>query len=261
MSSPPRKPRIVVGPASGSAATREKLVALLLLLAIVIASISLTYTRTVAGNKGARDLVDQLTAERDAVQRQFDSVRQQLAVAQRGDQVTRDANDQLRDDFVALQDEMAGLRSDIEFYQRLLGASGAGTGLAVHGLHLEHTASPLVYRFELTLSQNMKKAQIVAGRAELFIDGVEDDGARTLDLVSMNMRDADGELGFEFKYFQLLRGSFVLPEGFVAERLRVRLVVRGGRTGKPLWREFNWSELIEPDIDPAEKDRVQQRES
>ena len=230
---------------------------LLLLIVIVAASVLLTHRWTLASNKNAQQLVLELTADRDAVQQQLESTRQQLALAQRGDQVTRGANDQLRGEFVALQDELVALRADIEFYQRLLGAAGAGNGLAVHGLRLEHTASPLVYRFELTLSQNLKKAQIVAGRAELSIDGLEGNRARTLDVSSMDLAGADGKLGFEFKYFQLLRGSFALPEGFMAERVRVRLVVRRGGADKPLWREFNWSELVEPVTQEIHTDRVQ----
>ena len=254
---PPRKPRIVVGSTGGSATNREKLLALLLLVVAVIGSVSLTYRWHLANNMVVREQVLQLVAERDVLQDLLETARQQLAVAQRGDQVTRGANDHLRDKFVELQAELAALHTDIKFYQRLLGAAGADNGLAVHGLHLEKTAGEMVYRFELTLSQNLKKAQIVAGKVELLIDGVQDARAHTLDVAATDMAGADGMLGFEFKYFQLLRGSFTLPEGFIAERVRVRLVVQRGRSSKPLWREFNWSELFESATHESDADRVQ----
>ena len=222
------------------------------MLAIVVASVWWTYTWTLASSQQTRESVILLTTERDAAQLRLDSVRQQLAIAQRGAQITRGANDQLRDEFVVLQDKLAAERVDIEFYQRLLGAAGSSNGLAVHGVQLTRTASPRVYRFELTLSQNLKKAQIVVGRAELFIDGLDGDRARTLDVTSLDLGGADRKLDFDFKYFQLLRGSFALPDNFIAERLRVRLMVRRGRNGTPLWREFAWSDLFESK-DPVEK--------
>lgn len=257
MSPPPGKPRIIVGTAGASATQREKLLALLLLLLGVAASGSLTYFWSMTANLDRREQVIELVAERDALQSQLEVARQQLAVAQRGDQVTRGANDQLRDEFVDLQEQLATLRADIEFYQRLLGAAGAGNGVAVHSLHLEHTAAELVYRFELTLSQNLKKARVVAGQVELLVDGVRDGRAHTLDVAAKDVAGVEDMLGFQFKYFQLLRGSFTLPEGFIAERVRVRLVVQKGRKSKPSWREFTWTELFEPVTHEAGAERVQ----
>lgn len=257
LSPPPVKPRIIVGNAGASATLREKLLALLLLLLGVAASVVLTYFWSMAANVDIREQVIELVAERDALQNQLEAARQQLAVAQRGDQVTRNANDQLRNEFIVLQEELAALRADIEFYQRLLGAAGAGNGLAVHGLQLEHTAAEQVYRFELTLSQNLKKARIVVGQVELFVDGVRDGRAHTLDVAAKDVAGIDDMLSFQFKYFQLLRGSFTLPEGFIAERVRIRLVVQKGRNSKPLWREFTWTELFGPVTHKSGVERVQ----
>jgi hypothetical protein len=254
LSPPPRKPRIVVGPNRDSLTTREKLLAILLLLSVGFGGALVGHRWTLQSNGDARTRVAELGRELEAARQEAETLKQQLAVAERGDQVTRGANDQLRDEYVAMQDELAALRADIEFYQRLLGSASAGNGLAVHGLQLIRTSSPLVYRFELTLSQNLKKARIVAGEAELLVDGVEGDQLRTLDPNTLDLGSGKGSIGFEFKYFQLLRGSFALPEGFVAERIRVHLTIGKGRNGESQWREFNWSELIETDT--ADKESV-----
>ncbi|MEM9305542.1 MAG: DUF6776 family protein [Pseudomonadota bacterium] len=166
---------------------------------------------------------------------------QDLATARRGEQVTREAYEGLRQEIIVLEAELREARSDVAFYQRLLGAGGTRRGLAVHALRVRDTASPLHYRFRLTLSQNLEKAAVVDGRVTVAAEGISGDRMVELDADDLDLRIGDGTSAFEFKYFQEFDGSLRFPDGFVPERIIVELDVEGRRD--PVARSFDWSEL------------------
>ena len=182
-------------------------------------------------------------AERD-LQRAEETIaglRQRLAIAERGAQVTGAANEALREQVAAQEERIAGLESDVAFYRRLLGSGGSQKGLAVHALQLTATNAPDVYRYQLTLSQNLNQAKIVAGEYALQVEGVLDGSMVRLDGGRLEMMPAAGQARFEFKYFQELRGSLRIPDGFVPDSLVVELTAE--ELDEPVARHFDWSQL------------------
>ncbi len=179
-----------------------------------------------------------LAAARDKIQR----LEQRIAILERGGQVTELANRQLRAELAEMEGELARLTDEVGFYQRLIGAGGGDRGLAVHALQLTSTPSNRVFRFELTLSQNLKKAEQITGQLELAVEGVQADRTRVLGWDSLGVR-MDGERNqFAFKYFQQLNGSFELPPDFHPERIIVSLHPEGDTP--EVAQSFVWSELI-----------------
>src|SRR3546814_20399663 len=62
---------------------------------------------------------------------------QQVATLKRSDQISRDANLDLQGTLAERDEEIAGLRADVDFYERFVGATGQRRGLTVHQLHLQ----------------------------------------------------------------------------------------------------------------------------
>jgi hypothetical protein len=140
---------------------------------------------------------------------------------------------------------MQRLEGEVGFYRRLAGTSGSQEGLAVYELELQTTASPQVYRFVLTLTQNLRRSAIISGTASLELEGTRRDQAVTLkwkDLGTANTNRPE----FRFKYFQQLDGYLTIPEDFQPERIRVALSATG--SSKPLSRDFSWAELLQPAV-------------
>ncbi len=182
-----------------------------------------------------------------AAQEQIQRLEQRIAILERGGQVTELANRELRSELVEMQGELARLTDEVGFYQRLLGAGGSGRGLAVHALKLEPTSSARVFRFELTLSQNLKKAEQIAGRLELAVEGVRADRAAVLDWAGLAVRMDSERNDFAFRYFQQLNGSFQLPPDFQPQRVIVSLYPND-KTPQ-VAESFSWAELIEESKD------------
>lgn len=230
------RPRIVIAPPSPGPRRVARLLVLMLAAGVLGALL---------GQRLARSETPVAAPERGPVRvpaaGDVERLARELAVARRGAQVTAEANAQLRRQIVDLETELADLRVDLAFFQRLLGAGVSQKGLVVHELSLEATGSPRVYRFRMTLTQNLAEAEVVSGRLGIAAVGVRDDRMVELDGAALGLRLAGADDGFQFKYFQQFEGSLSLPEGFAPERLLVRLVPA---SGDPVLRRFEWADLV-----------------
>lgn len=158
-------------------------------------------------------------------------LRQQVATLRRSDQISRSANTELQATLTERDEEISGLRADIDFYEHLVGATGQRRGLSVHDavFAAENGGS---WRYTVTLTQNLNRGVISKGELRLSIEGVSDGRLRTLDwnaLRQVEPATADQAAGqpFSFRYFQQLEGSVVLPKGFTPQRVRVQLHAEG----------------------------------
>jgi len=163
------------------------------------------------------------------------------AVLEREADVLRQANRLLREEETARQAEFNTLQSELDFYRRLAGTGGAQTGLEVYRVELLATGSDRVFQFELTLTQNIRRASIVSGRARMDVEGTLDDRPVTLHWAQLS-DGAAAEPAFRFKYFQQLEGYLALPEGFMPTRLLVTLEAKGQRN--PVQRQYGWDALL-----------------
>ena len=164
-----------------------------------------------------------------------------LTVVEREAEVFRGANRLLRSQESERQAELIRMQSELDFFRRLAGTSGTQTGLAVYAAEIITTDSDRVFQFILTLTQNIRRASVISGRARINLEGTLDDQPVTLNWSQVS----DGstpEPSFRFKYFQQMEGYLVMPEKFSPTRLQVMLEVEGQR--KPVVHAFNWAELV-----------------
>ena len=162
-------------------------------------------------------------------------LRQRNTVALRSDEVSRVANQELQETLAERDEEIAALRADVGFYERLVGGSAQRQGLAVHSLTLAPTGDG-AWRYTLTLTQNLKKASVSKGEITLTVDGVRDGKLSSLPWSELVQAAKAEPQTFEFKYFQQLEGSVMLPQGFTPHRVRVQLQF-GGRESEQV---FPW---------------------
>jgi hypothetical protein len=164
-----------------------------------------------------------------------------LANFERSDQVSRTANASLQETLREREEEIAALRADLAFYQRLVGGRSPRQGLTVHSISLSRIGSTSGYGFRVTLSQNLKKAAVTSGSVELSVEGMRDRKLATLRWPDLVQDAAATPLSFQFKYFQQLDGNVVLPDGFTPSRVRVVVKSKGGEQTE---QAFAWDEAL-----------------
>ena len=182
----------------------------------------------------------QLSAQRDRIA----TLEQQATTLARSDQVSREANLDLQRTLAERDEEIAGLRADVAFYERFVGSTAQRHGLAVHELHM--TPQPGgAWHFVATLTQNLNRGAVNDGKLTVALEGSR--GGRMEKLrweVLRQQADAPG-VDFSFKYFQQVQGDVIVPAGLQPVRVVVRLEPS---RGEPVEQSFTWAEAT---ADPA----------
>ncbi|OPZ13868.1 MAG: hypothetical protein BWZ07_00199 [Alphaproteobacteria bacterium ADurb.BinA280] len=183
--------------------------------------------------------VAELEAQIVSLNEELSNARQRNTLLKRSDDVSHAANQQLQQDIESRDERIAALEADVSFYERLVGGSAQRQGLAVHSLNVS-SAGQAAYRYQLTLTQNLKKTQLSRGMMRLSIEGMSGGKLTTLDWDALLDTPQAPPAPFEFKYFQQIEGSFTLPADFTPLRVLVRTE---GEAGK-LERSINWEDAV-----------------
>lgn len=178
------------------------------------------------------------SAQLDEQQGRIAALEQKVANLTRSDQVSRNANTALQGTLAERDEEIAGLRADVAFYERFVGATSQRRGLSVHELSLKPQDAQ-AWHFVATLTQNLNRGAVNQGRVTLSLEGTRDGRMQQLDWNSLRQQPEAPGVEYSFKYFQRIEGDILLPPGLKPVRVVVRVVPRGGN---PLERSFTWAD-------------------
>jgi hypothetical protein len=175
-----------------------------------------------------------------ALRARSEKLSQEVATLRRSDQISRDANRDLERTLAERDEEIAGLRADIAFYERFVGATGQRRGLSVHDLEMRLQSAD-AWHFVATLTQNVNRGAVNSGRITLALEGTRNDKLERLSWSTLRKQTNAPGLGYSFKYFQQVEGEVMLPAGFKPLRVTVRLVPEGGSAVE---QSFPWPETV-----------------
>lgn len=199
----------------------------LLVVAVVV-------TRCVPRNAGqARD-----TTALDAERRNNAQLETRIATLSRSEQVAKAALGDLQQSLRDRDEEIDSLRADLAFYGRLLG--GKREGLAVHALRVTPVAGSHAWNFVATLTQNFKRGDETNGRLSLSIEGVAAGKLETIEWKDLAQGGNVSGIAYAFKYFEQVRGTMMLPDGFTPNRVVVHAEGDGARTEQ----SFAWADAV-----------------
>jgi hypothetical protein len=235
MSTPsPDKPRFVIVPHRPYA--RIVLIVLAVLwVASVIAAWTIATRLAVPGLARVKDELAVTARRADQAEELVGQLRQNVATLRRSDQISRSANTELQAALAEREEEVSGLRADVAFYERLVGATGQRRGLAVHEALFAQEAGGS-WRYTITVTQNLNRGAISKGEARMSVEGVSGGRLRTLSWDELLQKPNSPGQPFSFRYFQQLEGSIALPADFTPQRVRVQL--RSG--GSTVDQAFDW---------------------
>jgi len=181
------------------------------------------------GNVGA-----QLERQRELIA----ALEQQAANLQRSDQVSRQANTRLQSTLAERDEEIAGLKADVAFYERFVGAPSQRRGLSVHEFRLKPQDAQ-TWHFVATLTQNLGGGNISKGTVTVAVEGTRNGRMQQLDWNTLRQQpDAPG-VEYSFKYFEQVEGDILLPPGLKPVRVVVRIVPERGQAVE---RSLTWTD-------------------
>lgn len=175
-------------------------------------------------------------------QAQIEAMRQSASTLQRSDQISRAANQSLQQTLTEREEEIAQLRADVAFYERLVGNSERRKGLNVHSVQITSQANG-AWHYTITLTQNLNRGKVSKGELRLQLDGTQGGRLQTLEWPAL-VQDKDAAAqAFAFRYFQQLEGNLMLPADFAPSQIRVSLRSDGGHYEQA----FPWQPGVRPD--------------
>ena len=214
---------------------RGLLAGLMFLLGVVVAGgLAWWLLAPSAGDPRAQlaDSQRRLTAQQDVIA----ELQQRVATLTRSDQISREANADVQSMLAEKDEEIAGLRADVAFYERFVGNSGPRRGLAVHSAEFAPEAGGS-WRYEVVVTQSINRGGLTKGEMEFAVEGVRDGKLTTLNWDELHQKPDAPAQDYSFRYFQRLGGSVILPAGFTPQRVEVTL--RG--SGASVEQAFDWT--------------------
>ena len=172
------------------------------------------------------------------LQDETEQLRQRVATLTRSDQISRDANRDLQGAIGDRDEEIAGLRADVAFYERLVGATAQRHGLSVHALKVQAQNGP-AWHFTSTLTQNLNRGAVSDGTLTLTLEGTREGRLQKLAWGDLRQQPNAPGVPYSFKYFQQVEGDFFVPAGLTPVKVTVRLQPRSGAV---IEQSFTWAE-------------------
>ena len=160
-------------------------------------------------------------------------LQQRVATLSRSDQITRDANQDVQAMLADKDEQIAGLRADVAFYERFVGSGGERKGLSVHSAEFAREAGGS-WRYQVVLTQSLNRGALSQGTMRFDIEGVQAGKLTTVKWDTLQQTQGAPGQQYECRYFQRLQGSLVLPAGFTPQRVKVSLRGKGANVDQAL---------------------------
>ncbi len=210
----------------------------------VIAIGASAYALYVSANGWAQDDLFALHQQRDellvtveALRDGNSALRARVAILERAQQVEGKAYEDVDAHLGSLQDEVLALKEEVAFYRGIVSA-GKEKGLKIQTFVVDKETTPGAYRFQLVLTQQLKRVKVISGTVKLKITDKQNSKPKSLLLSDMSGEQAKS-LKFEFKFFQRIEGRFTLPDGFKPDRLQIQVVSKGKKPAS-VEKSFEW---------------------
>ena len=185
---------------------------------LILAGFAAGYWRYAGGNTASmRDEIIRLDNENK-------TLRTQAIHVGRQQQVASVAQNDLAKDLTSLQEENVRLKEDVTFYKSILEESPGMAVIKFHSFKVTRGARPGEFQYRLLLIQSGKHDRNVQGSLQLAVIGTQE-GKPVTEIVLGGRAKQGGKVNF--KYYQPLEGSFMVPDQLVALRVQAKFFQTG----------------------------------
>jgi len=167
---------------------------------------------------------------------------QELANLQIADKVNRLTQENLREKVSDLQTALVKLEGEVYLYKNLVEDDEAELGLNLESLTLYPALDENAYNYRIVVRRKAVLGQTIDASLSLTIEGNVAGAPHSLAFNEADPHINEHSVAIRFKYFKVLQGTFVLPDGFVPEKVVLSLYEQG-KTGSLVIRELPWRVL------------------
>ncbi|MGH8178601.1 MAG: DUF6776 family protein [Steroidobacter sp.] len=180
----------------------------------------------------------ELAAQIEALRDDNEKLRAQVASVELAKHVDHKAYADVEKNLADLQAQVLKAREELTFYRGIVSPEDGIGGLRIQRFQVLPGAADDHHRLRLVLVQSMRQDAVVSGAVSILIEGVRENRPIELPLSQLGAKTrADGQLSFQFRYFQNIEQDIVLPEGFDPRAVNVE--VRSSRL-PPVRESYPW---------------------
>lgn len=209
------------------------------LLVGIFANYLLGFKKGMAGQEQALADVSRFSRENTLLAEQLALVEQQLENSKVASQVDQQANEDVRKEVLSFKDEIARLTEENNFYRGLMAPNEKSSGLVMGAVELVAGGAERTYSYKVVVQQLATRHNLLSGSIRIDIVGVEGGLEARYSLMALSPEVGSESVKLRFKYFQVLEGSLILPEGFAAEGLEIEAKV-GGKKPQMVSKKYGW---------------------
>lgn len=167
------------------------------------------------------------------------SLAQQLENINLGAEVDRKASEEIRQEVIALKEQIAVLKEENGFYRGLMAPTKNQRGLAFGTVELSETDRLRAYSYKVVMQQLATNHQLINGSLTYTVVGRKDGLEVSYPLKQLSTQVGADVIKLRFKYFQTIEGELRLPEGF--EPQAIELVAKStGKNPVTIEKRFGW---------------------
>ncbi len=184
---------------------------------------------------------DRLQALYSESEEKVGQLEQNVANLRLGSEVDRKAVEQVRSRVVELKNKIAELERDNTFYRDLMRPDSDDKGISISSPSLAVSkTSANTYDYKMVVKQQAANRLQVVGYLEFEVVGKDENGkSQRFDLYQLSQVESLEKIKLNFRYFQRLEGSMVLPDTFIPERIELKVVSFKPRKAL-IEKQFNW---------------------
>lgn len=221
---------------------------LLVIIALVGAMIwmSYEYGRRMAGfnSSDADQVINSQQVEIETLQSKLAEYQRQTAMLERNSKIEDDTTGQLKKSLTLAQNEALELKKELAFYKSIVAPEQGKPSMVIQTIQLKKDVAG-DYDYKIMVRQQGRNDRFARGTIQVTIEGINQGAKQTLALSDVS-DDASKPMNFGLKYFQNFTGKLKLPEGFVAESMRVKLKP-SSKTLESVDEKFPWDDLTAGD--------------
>ena len=172
-----------------------------------------------------------------AAESEVQELQQQVTNFRLSGEIDKQATEGIRQEVIGLQSHITELEAEISFYKGLMDPSSQSQGVGFGKFELTATADTNRFSYRLVVQQVAANHRLFNGDLVMVVAGREKGEPRSLALSTVSTQNTQNSIKLRFKYFQIVEGELLLPEGFVPERVEAE--VNAGKQGV-VSQQFDW---------------------
>jgi hypothetical protein len=125
------------------------------------------------------------------------------------------------------------VKKELAFYEKVMAPEKEVDGVIIDNIKITASKSPNHYSFQVVLVQQQLRKRYAKGYVSLSLTGSLNDKPSELTLSDISATTRK-EMSFSFKYFQVIEGTFTLPENFIPEKIQLSAILT-----KTKWQKYH----------------------